>query len=67
MTVSFEIKGRTRLRAPTAEDTFSFISSMCLHQVSSGDLWYNTLGFGMSNFLDDSIVNFYFNVIVLDG
>ena len=26
----------------------------------------NNLGFGMSNFLDDSIVNFYFNVIVLE-
>ena len=34
MAVSFEIKGHTHLGAPKAEDTFLFISTKHLHQVS---------------------------------
>ena len=68
MAVSFGIKGRTRLRAPMAEDTFLHISSTCLHQVSLASIVMPKVrqGFDMYNLLDDFIVNSYFNVFILN-
>ena len=55
----FDWQGRTRLRAPMAEDTYLHISSTCLHQVSLASIVMpkDRQGFDMFNLLVDFIVN----------